>query len=299
MDDALRFLELVCRELRCADAFFQLGGEPPSADETLGIQLDEAVWLVARFEAGLADAGRELAQAKLAALLDSFSGLARDPAALLTEAGVIPSAGRGLANEQHEAIDDALALLADKAGALAALVIDEDSPVLWGSSAQPRPDTDVEAAVALAELVDSASLVELDLSTLIELDEDALGARLATLESDKLRQRLLRKLPAIRERSASRGPEQWATHFLTCRAIAAIRRAPERHKAMLDDLGWLARDFGGIYHVIVVFDGPFDELHATPPLLRALPVIERLVLALPPIDPTPGTGKGRVLRLLR
>ena len=56
---------------------------------------------------------------------------------------------------------------------------------------------------------------------------------------------------------------------------------------MEDDLGWLARDFAGIYHVILVYDGPFSELAAAGVMRRALPTIEKLVLALPPIDPSP------------
>ena len=45
-----------------------------------------------------------------------------------------------------------------------------------------------------------------------------------------------------------------------------------------------------------MFDGPFSELHAEAATLKALPMIERLVLALPPIDPGP-RGGARVIDL--
>jgi len=290
MDDAQRFLDLVCRELQCADAYFQLGGQPPGAAERIAVELDTRWWLVARFDAAPDDP--EAPRVRLEALVKSFSGLT-DGAGKLR--ALLPGTARGVAYEARTEIDEALRLLADKAGAPVAVVIDEDSPVLWGSS-DASGDTDVEAAIALAELVDSAAKVELDLTEMIGLDDAALAKQLDGLASDKLRQRLLRKLPVIRERAPQRSAEQWATHVLACQAIAAVRRAPERRKAMLDELGWLAREFGGIYHVILVFDGPFDELHATPPLQRALPAIEKLVLALPPVDPPPRTA--RALRLI-
>ena len=74
---------------------------------------------------------------------------------------------------------------------------------------------------------------------------------LTNLEPRKLRERLLRKLPLIRQLGTHRDVDGWFAHFATCRAIAALRRAPEHHEAIDDNLGWLARDFGGIYHVIL------------------------------------------------
>lgn len=62
--------------------------------------------------------------------------------------------------------------------------------------------------------------------------------------------------------------------------------------------GWLARAFGGVYWVVLVFDGPFSELAADGQLVRALPLIEARVVALKPRDPDGSDpSKSNVLRL--
>ena len=142
----------------------------------------------------------------------------------------------------------------------------------------------------IGELADSAAAAGLDPNAMVELvqlDDQAQRERLADLEPRKLRERLLRKLPLIRQFGAHRDADGWLAHLATCRAIAALRRAPEHHEAIDDNLGWLARDFGGIYHVILVYGGPFSEIGAARVMLRALPAIEKLGLSLPPVDPTP------------
>jgi hypothetical protein len=276
--DLERFLDLVRRELRCEDARFEFGGQPPLADDCVFAELPGGWRVVAMFEAPLEDGGAP--EAKLVALVETFSGIG----ARLEARRPRMSAGP-LARE----LDDALALLAEKANALRAVVIDEDSPVLWGSSEAPPGPEDVEVVMWIGELADSAAAAGLDMTELVQLDEVSLRERIVTLEPRKLRERLLRKLPSIRELGAhrDRDTEAWAAHFATCRAIAAVRRAPERHQSIDDDLGWFARDFGGIYHVILVYGGRFSEVGAAGVMLRALPAIEKLVLSLPPIDPTP------------
>lgn len=285
MDDLLRFLDLVRRELGCQAAHFEFGGEPPPESEPRVWAELQAGWrVVARYDA-LPAADRAPRLDKLQRLIEAFSGVgpelqARSPK--LTR----PSASQEL--------DDALGLLAEGADALRAVVIDEDSPMLWGSSELPLGTEDVEAAMWMAELADSAAAVDLDLSAMVELvqlgDED-LRRRLEGLEPRKLRERLLRKLPVIKQLGPHRDADGWKAHFLMCRAIAAVRRAPERHESIEDDLGWLARDFGGIYHVILVYDGPFSEIGAARMMQRAMPAIEKLVLSLPPVDPTPKSAR--------
>lgn len=276
MVDLERFLDLVRRELRCDDARFEFGGQAPQADSCVFAELPGGWRVVALFDAPLEDGGAP--EAKLVALVESFSGVS----ARLEVRRPRMSAGP-VARE----LDDALALLAEKANALQAVVIDEDSPVLWGSSEAPPGPEDVEVVMWIGELADSAAAAGLEMTELVQLDETKLRERITGLEPRKLRERLLRKLPAIRELGEHRDAEAWAAHFATCRAIAAVRRAPERHEAIEDDLGWFARDFGGIYHVILVYGGRFSELGAAGVMLRALPAIEKLVLSLPPIDPPP------------
>ena len=276
MVDLERFLDLVRRELRCSDARFEFGGQPPQADDCVFAELPGGWRVVAMFDAPLEDGGAP--EAKLVALVETFSGVGAR-----LEARRPRMSGGPVARE----LDDALALLAEKADALRAVVIDEDSPVLWGSSEAPPGPEDVEVAMWIGELADSAAVAGLDMTELVQLDDAALRERIGELEPRKLRERLLRKLPVIRGLGVHRDAEAWAAHFATCRAIAAVRRAPERHEALEDDLGWFARDFGGIYHVILVYGGRFSELGAAGVMLRALPAIEKLVLSLPPIDPPP------------
>ena len=280
MDDLLRFLDLVRRELGSRDAHFELGGEGPTEADRLAAPVPGGWRVVAVFDE-LPPESRESRTAKLAGLIDAFSGVGRE-LQLRSPRLRSPSATQEL--------DDALALLADKAEALRAVVIDEDSPVLWGSSEIPSGSEDVETAMWIGELADSAAAAGIPTEELVELvglTYEQLRERLAELEPRKLRERLIRKLPVVAELGAHRDAAGWAAHFVTCRAIAAVRRAPENHEAIEDDLGWLARDFGGIYHVILVYAGRFSEIGAARMMLKALPAIEKLVLSLPPIDPTP------------
>jgi hypothetical protein len=275
VDDLQRFLDLVRRELDCEDARFEYGGDGSTEPARVASEFSGGWRVVALWTK---PGERSAAQAKLDVLVESFGGLAEQLR------NRMPRLGQHVATRE---LDDALALLAEQADALRAVVIDEDSPVLWGSSEPTRGPEDVEVALWTAELADSASAAGLDMLELVALDDAGLRERVAGLEPRKLRERLLRKLPVVRELGSHRDRDAWTAHFAMCRAITSVRRAPERHEVIDDDLGWLARDFGGIYHVLLIYGGPFSELGATRALLRALPAIEKLVLSLPPIDPTP------------
>lgn len=60
------------------------------------------------------------------------------------------------------------------------------------------------------------------------------------------------------------------------------------------DVEALARPFAGLYVLALLFQGPLSEPIALGAVLHALGLIERLVLATPPIDPEPGA---KILRL--
>jgi hypothetical protein len=94
----------------------------------------------------------------------------------------------------------------------------------------------------------------------------------------------------------------------TRKAIAAVRRLPAldglhkgRHLRHVEREGnWLlALSFSGIYILCLVFEGEFDELRAERAAAESLPRIERLVLALPPLDPDPPQPMGGVVALRR
>jgi hypothetical protein len=100
-----------------------------------------------------------------------------------------------------------------------------------------------------------------------------------------------------REASARAAAAEWSRHLASRRAIAAIRALPETatlHKGghvhvTVNEakFGYVARSFAGIYVLVLVYDGTFDELGAKRAILAALPAIERQVVALPPLDPEP------------
>ena len=67
--------------------------------------------------------------------------------------------GRELATRR---LDDELEVLADRAGAVSAHVIDGQSPIFWGTSAARRGEEDVDSAIATAEAVAAAETAGVD-----------------------------------------------------------------------------------------------------------------------------------------
>ena len=114
---------------------------------------------------------------------------------------------------------------------------------------------------------------------------------------------------AAREPVAQRARESWARAVLARRAIAAVRALPDieglnkggqlRATVSTSDFGYVARSFSGIYLVLLVFEEPFEELSTKRALSHAMPTIERLVAALPPMDPPPNTAGVAVMRAPR
>lgn len=89
--------------------------------------------------------------------------------------------------------------------------------------------------------------------------------------------------------------EQWVLDVRT--NYSADLRGSRGHVirlAVCGDKECLAKLFGGAYVVSLFFEGTLSEPVAVGALLHAAGRIERLVVALPPIEPPPG---GKVLRL--
>jgi hypothetical protein len=83
-------------------------------------------------------------------------------------------------------------------------------------------------------------------------------------------------------------PRDKAGLSLLERAISRLKqdRSRRARRAISEPgLGYVARSFGGIYSLLVFYDGPFSELKAEGAMNRAIGRIERLVLGLPPRDP--------------
>ncbi|HEY8430214.1 MAG TPA: hypothetical protein VIL20_17655, partial [Sandaracinaceae bacterium] len=268
--------------LDAADARAEIGGREPDDPRIVSAPLAAGIRICAVFDEPPAD--RAAKHERLASLIAPFE----DVAARIEVPG---SAGLGLARQNE--LDADLDALAERAGARAAVVFDERSPILWGSSVPRARGWDVDAmerAHALATEVAGAGIDPArwlaegapDEETLAELGVDATKA-----------QRWSHRFHRIAELAPHWKAADWREALQVARAIVAARaecrggHAPERFSAHDDDFGVFARGFAQIYLCALVYDGPFSELHAEGSLVRALPHIETLVLALPPVDPPP------------
>ncbi|WP_437595975.1 hypothetical protein WMF28_25645 [Sorangium sp. So ce590] len=291
MDPALlRYLDLVQRELSADDVLIELGGRPPGDPRAVWCALPNGSRLVARFAEPPGEPARVSRQ--LEELAASFSGL---------------SSGGGdqrpsRSGSTHR-LDDELEGLASRAGALGAIVVDDTSPVIWGTSEPRRDEVDVGDALLLAQWADDVERVGVNLIDLLELDDAALEQALATTSlGPGARETIAGHLQKIRERG-SRSPMAWRRQVAIARAIDRVRgpaasesAAHGRFISQHEQVGVYARAFANIYRLILAYPGPFSELQAEGSVQQALPLIERLVLALPPIDPHRGA---KILHLRR
>lgn len=283
MDDLARVLALTAQELEADDARLELGGREPPSDAVWCAIGDGPYRLVVIYDGPLPQPV-EVLRDRLRLLVGSF-------ATTLSAVRTPPSAP----NPQR-ALDDALDVLAQQTRARDALVIDETSPVIWGSSDKEHGPEDVSDAERAAHAWRLAKEAGVDLPAVLagEGDPPELSDELARLVTEML---------AAAE-GATRTAEQWGRRLRTFAAIAALRErsggnpGSSRWSLREEDFALLSRGFGGIYWLLLVFDDvDFSELHAEAAMIHAAPWIERLVTALPPVDPD-GKG-GRVVKLRR
>jgi len=289
-NNILRLLELVTRELGARDARVELGGEPPDDPHQLWAALPGGWRVVVRFSEEPENAKQR--NLKLRQLAGSFFDL---------PLGAPEPSPAGYANWTTRRLDDELCALAARTGAVSALVIDFQSPVLWGTSEPRMGGESVDFALDIAQLAEMAERGGLNLLELCSLPPDEIEPRLAGASlNEGSRATLRRELGRLKNVDA----KSRLTAVLTSRAIARVRgpdrddHPPSGHFRQVvhePELGYLARSFASIYVVLLVFKTTFSELHAEAALLHALPVIERLVLALPPVEPPPKGG--RVVKL--
>ncbi|MEZ4225035.1 MAG: hypothetical protein R3B13_29040 [Polyangiaceae bacterium] len=288
MDGAVfRVLELVRERLGAVDARIEIGGRPPEDPCQLFESLPGGARVVAIFETPPAD--RDTVAHNLHELTRSF-------AQSVSGAFDLVVLGSELASRR---LDDELARLADQAGAVRAVVVDVQSPVLWGTSEIRRGDEDVESALRTARALGAAEQSGVDFARLLERSEEQARELLVARGVDApLSSFLLREAERVRQRSRRSGAA-WRQHLLSARGIAHVRsdgRAASSREVVHDaGFGLLSRGFANIYRLVLVFDGDFSELHAEGAVVHVLPVIEKLVLALPPVEPPPKGG--RVIRL--
>jgi hypothetical protein len=266
-----RLKALVLRELGAADVLVLSPGEPaPHAENVLVSVMPDQRTLVVSFGEPVAE--RDALERRLAMLVDSF-------AEVLAEER--PSRGRV---PVATSLRDELRALAVRAQAREVVVIDVDSPVLWASAygvAAPRP---AESEPGLVEMSrpqlsgnDGATESTPPPGSVAEGDrtdssqdvasQDTADAPMDPRDLARAGVRLVRAIPGL--------------------AQQARKGRHVRHAEQGGEVGYLAITFSGIYVLVLVFGGQFDELRAERAATDALPRIGRLVLALPPLDPDP------------
>ncbi|WP_146645912.1 hypothetical protein [Labilithrix luteola] len=290
MDDATafeRFLTLAKRELSAEDVrLLEKGEEPPEAPNVVVARLPDGRHVVATFAE--APNERDVLSRRLTLLANTFVDALGSPPSERTRARP------PVVSSLHEE----LRALSLRARATDVVVIDVDSPVIWGCAAvrmRPRATTDTflrevsdrELAAqdeSSGPLPDESGMLEAGQDTGLGDLEDASDPRVSRIAPDESRPLLTSEEDDLEE------PE------LTRRAIAAIRRLPAldnlhkgRHLRHVEREGscYLVLSFSGIYLLALVFDGEFDELRAERAAQESMARIERLVLALPPLDPEP------------
>lgn len=272
MENVQRFLSLVRRELAAADTRLELGGRPPEDRLTVWIELEAGFRLVAIFDEPCKDA--QAVRGRMASLANTFDQT-------LTEVAKRAPVPRVAANAVVALkLQETLDALCERTSAAAAIVIDDHSPAVWGCSAGASWLTEVGSATALGQALGQSVADGLDLGDWLEHGTGA--EQLPRLYADALNQ--LRTTIA---------PGQVALLL----GLAHARHRHFSHDAVhTPPLAVLARPLLGIYRLVLSFEGEFSELHASSTTTRALPIIERLVRELPPLEPTPKGGRVVPLR---
>jgi hypothetical protein len=258
-----RLISLVRRELGADDVRVLEGPAPAvAAPNVIHADLADGRKLAVAFAA--APPAREALVRRLHMLVLTFAQSLEDD----------PSIRREPRASAVQSLREELRALAARARGVDAVVIDANSPVVWGSAtAEPA----VRHDLGNVELVD--------------VSRHQLAPASRATEGDP-----------FRDDDESPDPPLAATPSLTARAIDVVRALPGladihkgrhlNHAERDPSFGCVARSFAGIYLLIVVYDGPFDELRAERSIADGLPRIERLVLALPPLDPKPAPKAG-------
>ena len=164
--------------------------------------------------------------------------------------------------EPERALGEELGALAGRAGAVDAVVIDAKSPVIWASA---------------RGLVGGGSTAEV-----VRIGRP----KRATLHPEPP--------------TAKRKTERVIARVRSLKAVQTLSRGGHiAHLERAKSGGYLARSFASIYVLIIMFDAAIDELRAERALREHLPMIERLVIALPPRDPVGGNANVVSLRAKR
>lgn len=284
-----RFVTLAKRELQADDVRMLGLGEPtPEAENVLVTRLADGRHVVASFAEAPKD--RDALERRLSILANTFAEALASPPSEKTR--VRPPVATSLHEE--------LKALSVRARAIDVVVIDTDSPVVWGCASVPaRPCARSELLLREVSDRELASRAE-DSGSLQDISPEP------PLAAESLAEAADAPIPTESSALVTDDKHLPKESEATRRAVAAVRRLPAldglhkgRHLRHVerDSSFYLAMSFSGIYILCLVFNGEFDELRAERAAADALPRIERLVLALPPLDPEPPQPMGGVVAL--
>ncbi len=291
----LKLLDLVCHKLGADDARIEIGGRDPDDPKVVWAPIEEGRRLVALFKTPPFD--RAATEGRLLALLEGF----RETLALPPEPR--PTGSNHLSRE----LDEALTGLASRTGAETVWIIDVHSPVLWGSSeAHPR-ELDLDAMVYAARADQMLTEAKLSWAELLAVSPPEALEQLRSAGLTGVTMRTVSEQLATLSGLTEQGGLAAATRRLrSARALVEIRERAARDRELLRSelrgpfIQSFAHAIAGQYQLVLVFDETYSPLHAEGHVQRALPHIERLLLALPPVDPSAGGARGaKVIRLPR
>lgn len=288
MTGLLRLLDLVRRELGAEDARAEIGGADPADPRLLFAPHRGGFRVVVVFAEPPPEPER--LRARLEELLEAFGGV--------TSGIDVPEARLELSIARR--LDAELTALSGRVGAARAFVVDRESPVIWGSSGTRHVEDGVDVVARLMDVLGRAQRAGLDADSLTAIEPEVAERDLGARGLDPWSARFLAREI---ERCRATGELNGFRHELAAGvALARVREAWAAEPAgrlllaaRQGGFGVLARSFAGSYALVLAFDATYSELHAESALMRALPLIERLVLALPPIEPPDKPGK--VVRL--
>ncbi len=308
------FLTIVTRDLGAASALVLDPSDeskeavaPSESELTLSTDLPGGRRLVVRFDAAPADA--DALRRRLSMLASAFGD-------------VLPHEPRSRASRPPPArsLREELAALVKRVGAIEAVIVDAHSPVIWGAAGDaaaldwpgsPEPPPARPSGLHVSEVI---PLHGADWGyethtgpTPPEPAEQPEVEPSAPPDSSPFGRAPVEALaePEQEDGEASPRPPERSGHVLetaalTMRAMVEVRGLPDlaglrrgghlRHMVAETGFGYVARSFAAIYVLVVIFDGPFEELLVKRAIAQALPTIERLVAALPPLNPRPTAG---------
>lgn len=277
-----RFLALAKRELAAEDVQILGTSEAvPDAANVVTARLPDGRHVVASFNE--APRERDVLERRLAMLAGTFEGALAAPPSERTRAR--PPAASSLHDE--------LKALCVRARAADVVVIDADSPVIWGSaavSAKPRARNDVLLRdVSQRELVSVPDGESGPLQDILAPDESS--TMTSDLADDDDEHAEAEPVDPVVTRSA-------VASLRALHALGSVHKGRHARHVQREGDFYLALSFAGIYILVIVFDDAFDELRAERAAQDALPRITRLVEALPPLDPEP-QPMGGVIALRR